>query len=714
MNFLDELVGAYGPSLPPSDPPVSARKTRLDSEWTKNSFMDLGSGSIDRGNKRSMLFASGADRKYTDTTMGGNIGMGGRPQFTRYSDTRSPGAAAGRSPVSISANDNGQHGMGRLYAEVYDNANDLVFMRFGVPQFTALSSFLTEFSDTETTKLATTGRSNSELYKAGELLGTFTIIIAAPVLSLSVFTVKGISTWYNDRRSSRFYMIKPTMHLYWSTVNMIINTLGVNRGLVKRVFKAGGGVKGNSFTEGGSMAQVLNAYEPDLITASGFIDVGLIANKAQRMSNVLSHHIGESNYWGDEGITTGDYVDANIQTDHTTFGTILNVFAGVDKWYTIDESLKNGYKSQYRPQEVHVNMVTKPETRQKVYEGDPGMLSLLQSSLRAEFNQGSQWAILRCNSIKSTTHSFSNSVKTNEIADKFNATTSRVRDVKFSFAGGNIGESPIANATEGILGGMADFLKGAASGLSFGFTDSMADLLAGVTMEMPKYWDAANAELGESQFSIVLVSPYNNVWSHMINIYVPLAMILAGVLPLKSGAQSHVSPFVCSCSNKGKSMIDLGMITSCNITHGVTNQSFDLAGHALSIKVDFSITNLAPVMSIPISTGKVFNGEVPGWPQADEDSAIFGYLASLAGMSIAEMGEFFDASNLRITRALNSVNHLASPATWALQSYEMLLANPITSLPARAIASMGENNVGIAADLSDTITGNRNSTHFNY
>ena len=712
MDFLTDLTDG----APPKPQPIPASKihVELDSEWSRSTFMDLGSLSMSSSEKASVMFASGADRKYTDTSMGGNIGMGGRPQFTRYSDTRSPGASAHRSPVSLAASDNGRHGMGRLYAEVYDNVNELVFMRFGVPQFTALSSFLTEFTDTETTKLATTGRSKPSLYDVGKALGTFTVIIAAPLLSFSVFTIKSLSIWYNNRRTSRFYMIKPTMHLYWSTVNTIINTLGVNRGLVKRVFKSDGGKKGSSFTEGGSMSEVLNAYEPNIITSSGFIDVGMIANKAQRMSNMLTQQIGSSNYRGDEGLSTGNYINASVTTKADTFEDIVNTFASADKWYSIDESNKNGFKSQYRPQEIHENMVTRTEKRQKVYEGDPGLLGSIKATLKAEFSQGSQWAILRCNNIKSTTHSFSNSVKTNEIADKFNSTTSRIRDVKFSFAGGNIGESPLGDAAENVVGGFVNLAKGLASGLSFGFTDAVADMLAGVTMEMPKYWDAANAELGESQFSIVLVSPYNNVWSHMINIYIPLAMILAGSLPLKAGAQSHVSPFVCSCSSKGKSMIDLGMITSCNITHGVTNQSFDLAGHALSVKVDFSVTNLAPVMSVPISTGSVFNGEGGPWPQADEDSAIFGYLASLSGLSIAEMGDFFDATDLRVTRAINSLNTLASPHTWALQSYEVLLNNPITSIPTKIITAMNPNNVAISQTLDAAIAGNRNSANFNY
>ena len=684
----------------------NGRPTVLDSAWAKHSFLATSGGSSsaiggvgkDGQGAGSRLFVSSADRKYTDTTMGGSIGVGARPQFTRYSDPRSKGSLAGREDAAVTEH-SGNNGMGRLYSEAYDDPAEIVFMRFGVPQFNSLSQFFTEFADTEVTRLAVSGKSSTALYDLGKAVGTLTVLLAAPLLSASVFTLKTLYDWFQHRRTTRFYTLKPTMHLYWSTVNTLVNTLSVNRGLVPRPFIPGSG----STAPQASDSAVMNAYMPNLISSTGFVDVGAIANKAQRRSNHLNRHIGGNDtIRGDLGISNGEVVGISHNTTKMSFQKLVSVFSGVDKWYTTTESPKNGIKMQYKPNEVHELEQTAGK-KQHALEGPRGLYQKIHDSLLAEFQQGSQWAIFRVDHGKSRTKTFTSSVKTNEIGDKFNAQSSNVRDVKFNFAGGNIGDSGVANALENTAGAASSLLRGAMSGLTFGLTDSIADLLAGVTMEMPKYWDAANAELSTADYSMTLISPYNNAWSHMQNIYIPLCMILAGALPLKSGAQSHVSPLLCSVFNKGKSQKMLGMITSVNIERGVTNMPFDIAGHALSISVSFSITDLAPCMSVPISAGGLFNGENAN-PlsfknrQIDEDTAIFDFLATLAAMTIAEQGDGMVAAKVRFNRGFNAMEALTSPSAWALQGYEALLSNPITAIPTRLATALAKSNSVVTDD----------------
>lgn len=668
-------------------------ETVLDSTWAKHSFLaNHKTGSGRSAGKK--LFTSTADRKYTDTTMGGSIGVGARPQFTRYSDPRSKGALAGRSEPGIDEY-SGNQGMGRYYSEKYDDPAEIIFMRFGVTQFNSLSQFFTEFADTDVTRLAVSGKTKSALYNVSKGVGLLTVLIAAPILSMSIFTIKTLKDWFMNRRTTRYYTLKPTMHIYWSTVNTLVNTLSVNRGLVPRPFTAGSGLHGSS---SGSDAKVMNEYMPNLISTSGFIDVGMIANKAQRRSNQLNGHLGGKEV-GDMGITDGNTVDVGAQDTSISFQDICGTFAGVDKWYSTAATDKNGIKMQYKPTDVHKNAQTSYR-KQRQIEGPSGIMSKLTESLVAEFQQGSQWAIFRVDTVKQQNESFTNSVKTNEIADKFNAQSSNVRDVKFNFAGGNIGDGAVSSTIEAAASAAKATVSGFLSGVTFGASESVMDLLAGVSMEMPKYWDAANAELSNANYSMTLISPYNNAWSHMQNIYIPLCMILAGALPLKSGAQSHVSPLLCSAFNKGKTQKMLGMITSVSIERGITNMPFDIAGHALAIHVSFSITDLAPVMSVPISTGRIFNGKGAVTPsfkdkQLDEDTAIFDFLATLAAMTIAEQGDGLIAAKVRFSRGSNALESMLSPSGWALQGYEALLANPITSIPTRIATAISKSNTRI-------------------
>lgn len=687
--------------------------TILDSQWAKHSFLvnagtvaALGGAGADGNGPGSRLFVSSADRKYTDSSMGGSIGVGARPQFTRYSDNRSVGALADRSPAGVGEH-MGNNGMGRIYSEKYDDTAEIVFMRFGVPQFNSLAQFFTEFADSEVTRLAITGQSDATLYKVGQAVGALTVLIAAPLLSMSVYTLKTLKDWFFNRRTSKFYTIKPTMHLYWSTVNTMVNTLAVNRGLISRPYQVGSG----SLITPTSLSEIMNQYMPKLISAGGFIDTGMIANKAQRRSNHLNKHLdgGGGKARGDLGISNGEIILPG-EVPSKSFHDIVSAFAGVDEWYTAKQHHKQGTQNQYKPVSVHQNMsTTEPDKTQHTGEGSDTVFGKLRDSLKAEIQQGSQWAIFRVDSVKSQSESFTNSVKTNEVADKFNAQSSNVRDIKFNYAGGNIGNDAASNTVESAMSSAAEVIKGVASGITFGLSDAVADLLAGVTMEMPKYWDAANAELSTSDYSMTLISPYNNAWSHMQNIYIPLCMILAGALPIKSGAQSHVSPLLCSIYNKGKSQKAMGMITSVSIERGVTSMPFDIAGHALSMSVSISVTDLAPCMSVPMSTGQIFNGlgaignNTAKNKQLDEDSAIFDFLATLAAMTVAEQGDGFTAAQVRIDRGLTALQSMLSPSAWALQGYEALLSNPITTIPTRIVTAIAKSNATITEDNRQSI-----------
>ena len=106
---------------------------KRDAQWVRQSFI-VNVDDLDRVDQQNRTFST-ANIKYTDTSPGGNFAINPPPQFTRYADPKpSPGSRAV-----------GSKGMGRYYSEAIDDSSQIIYMRFGVPQFNSLTTFFTGF-----------------------------------------------------------------------------------------------------------------------------------------------------------------------------------------------------------------------------------------------------------------------------------------------------------------------------------------------------------------------------------------------------------------------------------------------------------------------------------------------------------------------------------------------------------------------------------------
>ena len=71
---------------------------RLDSEWAKRAFL-VPDKLLETETDVKNRYYSSASSKFTDSRLGGNIGINARYQFNRYSDIRVNGRLAGRNKV---------------------------------------------------------------------------------------------------------------------------------------------------------------------------------------------------------------------------------------------------------------------------------------------------------------------------------------------------------------------------------------------------------------------------------------------------------------------------------------------------------------------------------------------------------------------------------------------------------------------------------------
>ena len=164
-----------------------------------------------------------ASPNYTDTRVGGNDAINPYWQFNRDDDIvppllRMPGMEAFSS------------GMGRVYAEMYDDNQEILWMRMGVPEFVDIISFYASTGDQSAAAAMQSGTIRG-------LIGKFVRFVAKAAVWAIMFPilapfhlVKWVSHLNNDR-ITHYYYFKPAMTLYYEMVNSMLSYLAVGMGL---------------------------------------------------------------------------------------------------------------------------------------------------------------------------------------------------------------------------------------------------------------------------------------------------------------------------------------------------------------------------------------------------------------------------------------------------------------------------------------------------
>lgn len=650
----------------------------LDSSWSKNAFLvddmslnpDTKEGKADIANR----YWSSAEAKFTDARPGANIGINCKPQYTRYSDVRVKGRLADRNEVSLTST-NGNYGIGRYYSEAIDDPSQTIYMRFGVEQFNSLSTFLANAFDPDLTSLARTGRATGVFYNLGKAAGTLTAVVAFPAVAALVAGAK-LLNWVFSRPTSKFYTVKPTMGLYWSTVEMLVNNIAVNKGILPKIFRNDdeGRRLGQPFKfDEGYLAQ-LAALMPDLFPpdsdgkAKGGFNIYALANRAQRIAN---HAFLQDYQRLDNDVSTASDWVGYLQKElsgsgsHATYISKPNGTPSLSAFLNKVVSLKYYLSDDNSPRmESDPRVVT--DSKDPKAKRDPSWFESFAEYFDAEFRDGSQFAVFKVEHTGPQTDSFTNASIESSLSQKLNSVSSEARQARFAFAEGNLIGGMIGDALGGAIDAVKDTALGALDGVTMGFSNLIPGLGGSGYIDIPKHWQSSSANIARSTYKIHLGTPYGNPISQMMSIYIPLAMILAGALPRSTGKQSYTSPFLCQIFDRGRQQIKIGMIESISIQRGVSHLAFDLKGNALALEVTFTVADLSSILHMPVSTGSIFTADAG----LDEDNILSDYLAVLAGQDMYSQMYAMPKAKLRLAKAAVSLQKVTSPAYWAAMVHD--------------------------------------------
>ena len=221
----------------------------------------------------------------------------------------------------------------------------------------------------------------------------------------------------------------------------------------------------------------------------------------------------------------------------------------------------------------------------------------------------------------------SNEIGESSIAQQINAKAQEGREARFGTANGNF---------DG--GGLVDSFMSAVSNIVSGLADatigkSIKNIIAGAgVIDIPDVWKSSSFSKSY-HFNVSLRSPYGDPYSIMQNLYIPLAMLIAGGFPRGIGQAAYTAPFVCRAYCKGMFAVPLGMISNMTIKRGADQFGWNTQRLPTCIDISFEIKDLSPAMYLAA-------GEGGTWEALKEvfaaNSNFQEYLMTLSGMGLAD------------------------------------------------------------------------------
>lgn len=698
QSYIDQLAGRLLQRYQPAEDKPQPDSVDLpeDIDWIKQSFLlpvdKAGVVTLahndQQPNDRLLRKISSATLKYTDSSLGGNTVINPPPQFTRYADVRDVGLHAYDNPlfkvkgslpdVSIAMGSKPvNYGQGSYYSEAIDDNSQCIHLRFGVPTYNSLTQFFTGFYNSGMASAARAGRFednffNSLFATAGNLIGL--AIMPMFIIPIAINIAGSAARYALGMPSTKFYYMKPTMPTYWEAVATIVNQmsslLGVSNDFPTRQTqevlmqgKADAGTDANGVAT--SIQSVISKFMPDgMMDETGWIDVRSIASRSKRLEiqfnqklSAIVENAGPRDSF-DKLITTAfsQTRDAGLSYEKGKLSREAYLSSWVKSWLGggSTTTAEQDFRAQVKPKD----------------DKKPGLIDNAKAWLSSEAEKtfdlfmaqeadGSDWVSFRVDYTGQVNSNFTSSTIQSSLANKINGMSQSNREIRFNFAEGNVlpGAEIIVNAVKSLASGIAEVVH----------LDGIASFAGSAFVDIPEHWDNSHADLPRSDYTIRLISPYGNAISQMFAIYIPLACLLAGALPLATGAQSYTSPFLCQLHDRGRSIIRLGMIERLSITLGTSNLGFTQNGHALAIDVNFTVKDMSSIMSIPITTG--FSVLNPLQGLFDDQNAFSDYLLALCAVPLPDAIYRVAGMRYRLQQKYNDFNtyfsasHVASMLT---------------------------------------------------
>lgn len=528
-------------------------------------YQDLiNSAGTDNSDHEAAIPASITKGKFRDTSLGGNDAINCLYQFNHDDDIIHP--------YTSLLNTSGEKGMGRVYSEMIDDNQQIMYLSFGVPSFSGIVDFYKDSIDGTLAGLMTSGDFFT-IENIGRTVGAAAgAIITLPFLPIIMLKKLGdIIPDLSKQTVTKYYDLQTTMPLYYRCVNTMLSHLAVNMGLAEN-----GGV---SSSQTGSTTSDSSSQEN-------------MADAAQET--------GTETVFGDRGFDI-----YRIMTKKYKYNKLADdTYADMTLDQMIDHYRSNG-ESDYNAEDI-------------LSKWDQFLMSF-----SAGVRDALTYVGFRIEKSVDSSESMSNSTGESDLMATLKGSADSTMEKRFSLAAGNTGISAI----DGFISGVSGILKGGMQAVGL---DSIHGIMMGSgRLDIPDVWKDSNFNKSYS-FNMSLRAPYGDPISIMQSIYVPLSMILAGALPRAIGKNAYTSPFLVSAYSKGMFSIPLGIIDSLTIKRGSEEHGWNYQNLPTCVDVSFTIKDLSPTMYLAIMDDIQWSNIF------GQNSSFQSYLQVLSGIGLAE------------------------------------------------------------------------------
>ena len=482
------------------------------------------------------------------------------------------------------------------------------------------------------------------------------------------------------------------MPAYWNAVNTIVNHIAVNSGVIPRASLNAFTLFESNDSEGvNEVNKELHDMMPDIFREKGGIDVYALATRYMRRARmddkIKQQKLGEDD-WGKltyENVVEsflGDYVPDAKQPKkpfEEYLSSWLNTGQGKSNTKAIETAAATvGADANTAPvkSDTEATLTVLTETIDQVIKvaedvkdsviatvDDLSIFEGYGEYIEAVFEDGADFVSFRVDSTSQINDAFKNSLRDTDIQGKINSMSNSGRNMKFDLAGGNISDTLTK-----FLGEAVNLVKDATGGYLDGIGIAGLAVLGGAGLvDIPQHWESSRVNIGKSSYSFTLLPLYNTPISRLLHQIVPLAMILAGAVPLSTGKQSYTSPFICEYYDKGRCQDRLAMITDLSISRGTANTPYNLHGECLGIEVSFTVTGMSRMMHMPLVSSFSMN---PLEGTFDEETIFSDYMAVLSGLGMTDQLYRFRRLAINITQ-----KKAAWDSYWSKARFGLAIAN---------------------------------------
>jgi hypothetical protein len=464
------------------------------------------------------------------------------------------------------------YGMGRVYNEIYESKQQVLYLTMGVPKYNNLDKFFMNANDKIAASMVDNGYVGTAV-KLGSLLAKG-IALAIELPWLPIIWAKDLLYASKKLDVTEYFHMYSTMTLYYRTVNTLLSHLAVNMGLY------------------GAFGSQRGANMP--------------ANQLARYSKNLPE----------------------IMKDGPDIFTIMNRRAArlgkTTKVMTTDELIKNcrisGKKFDIFAKGRSTGGAARPGAARK-----PSVWNKFTGALVGTSLAGNDFVGFRVEKSTDASESFSNSTKDSQLGQQLNGQVDANRTK-------NLGEF---GKSSGALAFLKNTIDSAKQGLDAIFSGSLKKMATYVStsngyFDLPKSWSGSSFSRSYSFTMRLRARTGGDNVSIFQSCMVPTCMLLATTLPRGVGDSTYSSPFIVRAFCKGMFSIPAGVITTLSIKRGDGEFGWSINKLPTVIDIQFSIEDLSPILFISLA------GEGSFLKALSNNTKLQEYLSTLSGIGLRE------------------------------------------------------------------------------